>query len=714
MMKIICVMPFFFFAAVNSATAFSGGSGTAIDPYRISVPNDIYLLSSTPSAWSSNFILTNDLELTNFSFQPIATMAAKFNGVFDGNAHTINGLLISGSTYANAGFFGAVGTNGVVKNLTLTNVIASLTYTSWLYAGIVAGYNSGSITNCNVNGKISASSTTITYAGVITGYNDTSGYISDCSVSASLSTSYYGGGISGYNAGTVADSSSAGVIIADKTASVAAILVYSGGIVGFSGDLSTIANCSSTAVVSASINATSKSASAWAGGITAYAVTNAAISQCFTSGNVSAIVDTGNPASAYSGGIVGGSKGDVSECFSSGPVSARAVASNATSTSTSYAGGIFGTNDGNAENCYSTSPVNSYATGSPNGAYAGGILGFQSTSNISNCYSTGTVTSNTPSYSGAFAGKLTSGSITASFWDKETSGIPSQAIGSFSGGTYTITGKTTAQMKTASTFTSAGWNFSLIWKMSEISSQFEGYPALLWQDDSTFDTLAITLVQGWNWVSFNVLPEEPTLQNVLSGFQATNNDVIVAGDGKNATYFNGAWYGTLTNIKPGAKYRLKSAGGGTFTVYGDFVNQATEIPLTNGWNWLGYCLQNAMPFSEALSLLQAANNDVVISSDGKNSTYYNGTWYGTISSLEPGKGYMLKVASAQTFCYAVSADALNGEPALSVNMADFAALASQWLFDDCNEPDWCRGADTDLSGTVDGNDLIFVIESWLE
>jgi hypothetical protein len=50
------------------------------------------------------------------------------------------------------------------------------------------------------------------------------------------------------------------------------------------------------------------------------------------------------------------------------------------------------------------------------------------------------------------------GTVTASFWDIDTSGQLTSAGG---------TGKTTAEMKTKSTFTDAGWDFVEIWDIGE-------------------------------------------------------------------------------------------------------------------------------------------------------------------------------------------------------------------------------------------------------
>ncbi|MHC4060078.1 MAG: hypothetical protein ACYSUC_01190 [Planctomycetota bacterium] len=48
-----------------------------------------------------------------------------------------------------------------------------------------------------------------------------------------------------------------------------------------------------------------------------------------------------------------------------------------------------------------------------------------------------------------------------------------------------------------------------------------------------------------------------------------------------------------------------------------------------------------------------------------------------------------------------------------VNFADFAVFASQWATTDCDDPNWCRGADLDRDSEVDYNDLGLFVEYWL-
>ena len=100
---------------------------------------------------------------------------------------------------------------------------------------------------------------------------------------------------------------------------------------------------------------------------------------------------------------------------------------------------------------------------------SGGFAGYAYTgSMIRDCYSTGAPTGTTK---GGFIAD-NDGTVTDCFWDTQTSGI-----GTSDGGT----GKTTAEMKTISTFTDAYWSIeypddTLIWA---IGSCNDGYPCLL-------------------------------------------------------------------------------------------------------------------------------------------------------------------------------------------------------------------------------------------
>ncbi|MCK4597481.1 hypothetical protein KAU04_05550, partial [bacterium] len=193
---------------------------------------------------------------------------------------------------------------------------------------------------------------------------------------------------------------------------------------------------------------------------------NSTVSNCYTTGSV-----TGNDWAV--GGLVGLNYGSniVQYCYS---------LCSATSVGNQQVGGLVGRNGwltGNTvSNCYSRGAV----TG---GYYSGGLIGTNNGGNeVTNCYSTGSVigTDGGGGDNVGFTGG-NSGTVNNCFWDTQTSGKSGSDAG---------TGKTTAEMKTHTTFTAAGWDFEVetangtndYWDMDYSGTINNGYPYLSWQD----------------------------------------------------------------------------------------------------------------------------------------------------------------------------------------------------------------------------------------
>ena len=141
-------------------------------------------------------ILTENLNMTGIPLSPIGNYTNKFEGTFDGNGKTISNLTITPSG-SHIGLFGYIGTSGTVRNLGLID--PNINGPS--YVGGIAGYNSGTISNCYNTGGISGSS----YVGGIAGGNN-SGTITNCYNTGDISaTNNYAGGIAGYNSGTISN-----------------------------------------------------------------------------------------------------------------------------------------------------------------------------------------------------------------------------------------------------------------------------------------------------------------------------------------------------------------------------------------------------------------------------------------------------------------------------------------------------------------------------
>lgn len=273
------------------------------------------------------------------------------------------------------------------------------------------------------------------YVGGLVG-NNSGGSISNCYSTGAVTGGHdsydIGGLVGGICLSSISNCYSTGTVNGGSNSQ------FVGGLVGCNG--SSISNCYSTGAVSGGSN--SQDVGGLVGG------NSGSVSNCYSTGTVSGYAGIGGLV-GWSGSYSGGSGISISDCYSTGPVSG-----------TSGVGGLVGGNNGESiSNCYSTSAV----TGGDSSYGLGGLVGWNE-GDISNCYSMGAVSGYMDV--GGLVGGNDSGSLVGSFWDTQTSGQTTSAGG---------TGKTTAQMKTLSTFTSAEWNFVEIWGIGENQT----YPYLM-------------------------------------------------------------------------------------------------------------------------------------------------------------------------------------------------------------------------------------------
>ncbi len=144
--------------------------------------------------WSINktVCLQSDIDLSGVSFEGIPY----FNGVFEGNGHTISGLYmqVKGSDY---GLFRYIGELGQVKDLKVTGSMAPTG--SQEYIGGIVGVNYGIVENCSFEGSVSG----LNAVGAIAGVNKPTGKIIDCNSKALILATNCTGGIAGRNDGLI-------------------------------------------------------------------------------------------------------------------------------------------------------------------------------------------------------------------------------------------------------------------------------------------------------------------------------------------------------------------------------------------------------------------------------------------------------------------------------------------------------------------------------
>lgn len=206
------------------AEDFSGGSGTAADPYQIESGEELAYLSKLAADKAAvndaYYVLTADIDLNNKPFTPIGVDSShSFRGTFDGAGHVISNLKIEVTEDKKfAGLFGHA--NVIAKDLTIDS--ATVTSVS-INTGVLAGglYSSGSATNCVVKNA------------AVTGTGTVGGLIGNCAAAvnrcAVLDTTVSGtskiGGLIGMTGKTVNESYALHV-------TVTAAGDYAGGLVG--------------------------------------------------------------------------------------------------------------------------------------------------------------------------------------------------------------------------------------------------------------------------------------------------------------------------------------------------------------------------------------------------------------------------------------------------------------------------------------------------
>jgi hypothetical protein len=495
---------------------FLGGSGTDSDPYLISTSQQLNLIGLFPCEWNKRFTLVADIDLAALpeaSFNIIGVApSASFGGVFDGNDHKIRNFTWTSDCISYVGLFGCVGEGGQIKNLRMENVNVKAT-NGYYVSGMVGQNYNGTIINCYSSGSVSGRD----YICGLVGAND-GGMITNCHSSVSVSGQYYVGGLVGVNSGSIIDS-----YFIDSVSGI----LYVGGLVG--SNSGTMTNCYSTGTVSCG--------SEKAGGLAGN--NSGTITNCYSSGSVSGY--------ELIGGLVGYNPGAISSSYSNSVVSGIEW----------YIGGLVGSNwGGTITNCYSSASVSGQRQ-------VGGLVGQNFNGTITNCYSSSKVLG-----SGKYIGGLVGygGGVIISFWDIQTSGQSISAGG---------TGKTTDEMKTATTF--AVWGAcgnEGIWTIDDGND----YPRLEWENKPGQPLPQYQLsdfLEGSGTDSDPYMISTTQQLNLIGQFPCEWDKHYILVDDINLADYTGTRF-NIIGVTPGASFRGVFDGNGhktwSFTCASDCIN----------------------------------------------------------------------------------------------------------------------------------------------
>ena len=194
--------------------AFLTGEGTQASPYLISTADDLNLLGQCPWGWTASFRLVATIDLAE-NPTGINVIEGPFEGVFDGNGHTISHFRTAIATEQESrsgplpALFATIGWRGEVKNLGITdvNIIADAgTAADSLFGPLVAS-NLGYVNHCWSTGRISGGDS----IGGLVGKNE--GIVSDSKSTVDVTgRGRQIGGLVGENYETVSTSCATGKV----------------------------------------------------------------------------------------------------------------------------------------------------------------------------------------------------------------------------------------------------------------------------------------------------------------------------------------------------------------------------------------------------------------------------------------------------------------------------------------------------------------------
>ena len=179
---------------------------------------------------------------------------------------------------------------------------------------------------------------------------------------------------------------------------------------------------------------------------------------------------------------------------------------------------------------------------------------------------------------------------------------------------------------------------------------------LMFDANCSATTLEVAAMEGWNYVSTNVMPENYAISSLFE--DALGGDLLkVLGDDVFAlggSYTPGipSVFNSLQTHSDAAGYVIKLSADGLWASSGEPLDAAsTPLDLNEGWNIIGYVPQVAMSVEDALATIDGVVGTVI---DGQNGTVWNPAnpnEFNSLLDMEPGRSYWVRMLEAATLTY---------------------------------------------------------------
>lgn len=176
---------------------------------------------------------------------------------------------------------------------------------------------------------------------------------------------------------------------------------------------------------------------------------------------------------------------------------------------------------------------------------------------------------------------------------------------------------------------------------------------------------------GWNWWSSYITMTTEDDFDMVKNALGSNASMIKSRNDGFVTYM-GDWYGTLQTINNKSMYMINMNSEQTISITGALADMAANpISINNGWNWIGFPSNVSVDINSALANMSPRETDLIKTRNAF-ATYYSslGGWFGTLTSLTPGMGYMYQSNNAESFEFTYSTSSRGDQVSHEVQMTN--------------------------------------------
>jgi hypothetical protein len=167
-------------------------------------------------------------------------------------------------------------------------------------------------------------------------------------------------------------------------------------------------------------------------------------------------------------------------------------------------------------------------------------------------------------------------------------------------------------------------------------------------------TQQINLNQGWNIMSFYVVPADMNMLNIVQPLISNTTLIKVMDEnGDFIQFLSGAWVNFIGDMANTEGYYIKVTDNTSLNTQGTLVVLPFNVPLFTGWNMMGYPVKVSQDAITVLQPLISSGNLIKVMDESgnfiQNIPPYG--WLNTIVNLDPGEGYYIKVGTDDNLVY---------------------------------------------------------------